>query len=43
MIPTERPISHKVWLVDDDEAVRHMSDRDPARKGFGVIGRPQRN
>jgi hypothetical protein len=40
MTPTERPISHKVLLVDDDEAVRHMMTATLARKRFGVIAVP---
>jgi DNA-binding response OmpR family regulator len=35
MIPTERPIPHKVLLVDDDDAVCHMMTATLARKGFG--------
>src|ERR1700686_503061 len=37
MTPTERPIPHKVLLVDDDEAVRNMMTATLERKGFGVV------
>jgi DNA-binding response OmpR family regulator len=38
MTPTERPVvSHKVLLVDDDEAVRNMMTATLERKGFGVV------
>jgi DNA-binding NtrC family response regulator len=34
--PTERPVTHKVLLVDDDDAVRDMSVT-LERKGFDVV------
>jgi hypothetical protein len=34
MTPTERPVSHRVLLVDDDEAVRSMMNATLERKGF---------
>jgi len=37
MTPTGRPISHKVLLVDDDEAVREMMTVTLEHKGFGVV------
>jgi DNA-binding NtrC family response regulator len=35
--PTERPVTHKVLLVDDDDAVRDMMSVTFERKGFDVI------
>jgi len=37
MTPTDTPISHKVLLVDDDDAVRQMMTVTLERKGFGVV------
>jgi DNA-binding response OmpR family regulator len=37
MTPTERPISHKVLLVDDDEAIRDMMTATLEHKGFDVV------
>ena len=37
MTPTEPPISHKVLLVDDDDAVRDMMTTTLERKGFEVV------
>jgi DNA-binding response OmpR family regulator len=37
MTPTERPVSHKVLLVDDDDAVREMMTMTLEHKGFGVV------
>jgi ActR/RegA family two-component response regulator len=37
MTPTERPISHKVLLVDDDDAIRDMMTATLERKGFEVV------
>jgi DNA-binding response OmpR family regulator len=37
MTPTERPISHKVLLVDDDAAVRGMMTVTLEHKGFAVV------
>ena len=37
MAPTERPVSHKVLLVDDDDAVRAMMNATLERKGFEVV------
>ena len=37
MTPTERPISHKVLLVDDDDAIREMMTATLEHKGFGVV------
>jgi DNA-binding response OmpR family regulator len=37
MTPTERSISHKVLLVDDDEAVRDMMTLSLEHKGFDVV------
>jgi len=37
MTPTERPISHKVLLVDDDDAVREMMTVTLEHKGFDVV------
>src|ERR1700681_4112040 len=37
MTPTEQPTSHKVLLVDDDDAVRNMMSATLERKGFGVV------
>src|ERR1700685_3167578 len=37
MTPTEPRISHKVLLVDDDEAIREMMTATLAHKGFEVV------
>ena len=37
MTPTERPVAHKVLLVDDDDAVRAMMNATLERKGFDVV------
>src|ERR1700678_4365995 len=37
MTPTERPISHKVLLVDDDDSVREMMTLTLELKGFAVV------
>lgn len=37
MTPTEPPISHKVLLVDDDNAVREMMTVTLEHKGFAVV------
>src|ERR1700686_5665837 len=37
MTPTEHPISHKVLLVDDDDAIREMMTATLEHKGFGVV------
>ena len=37
MTLAERPISHKVLLVDDDDAIREMMTASLAHKGFDVI------
>ncbi|MGC2326715.1 MAG: response regulator [Candidatus Sulfotelmatobacter sp.] len=37
MAPTEQPVSHKVLLVDDDDAVRAMMNTTLERKGFDVV------
>jgi len=37
MTPTEPRISHKVLLVDDDEAIREMMTATLAHKGFDVV------
>jgi DNA-binding response OmpR family regulator len=37
MTPTERPVSHKVLLVDDDDAIREMMTATLEHKGFGVV------
>jgi DNA-binding response OmpR family regulator len=37
MTPTERSISHKVLLVDDDDAVRDMMTVTLEHKGFDVV------
>src|SRR5271170_2454277 len=37
MAPTERPVSHKVLLVDDDDAVRGMMNATLEQKGFEVV------
>jgi DNA-binding response OmpR family regulator len=37
MTPTERPIPHKVLLVDDDDAVRDMMTVTLEHKGFDVV------
>jgi CheY-like chemotaxis protein len=37
MTPTERPVAHKVLLVDDDDAVRGMMNATLERKGFDVV------
>jgi DNA-binding response OmpR family regulator len=36
-VPTERPILHRVLLVDDDDAVRNMMTATLLHKGFGVV------
>jgi ActR/RegA family two-component response regulator len=35
--PSERPVTHKVLLVDDDDAVRDMMSVTLERKGFDVL------
>jgi CheY-like chemotaxis protein len=37
MTPAERPISHKVLLVDDDDAVREMMTVTLEHKSFVVV------
>jgi ActR/RegA family two-component response regulator len=37
MSATERPVAHKVLLVDDDDAVRAMMNATLERKGFDVV------
>jgi CheY-like chemotaxis protein len=37
MTPTERPVRHKVLLVDDDDAVRDMMTVTLEHKGFEVV------
>jgi ActR/RegA family two-component response regulator len=37
MTPTERPVAHKVLLVDDDDNVRAMMSVTLERKGFDVV------
>jgi DNA-binding NtrC family response regulator len=37
MTPTERPIAHKVLLVDDDDAIRDMMALTLEHKGFEVV------
>jgi DNA-binding response OmpR family regulator len=37
MTPTERSISHKVLLVDDDDAIRDMMTATLEHKGFNVV------
>jgi DNA-binding response OmpR family regulator len=37
MTPTEPRISHKVLLVDDDDAIREMMTATLEHKGFGVV------
>ncbi|MGA7400817.1 MAG: response regulator [Candidatus Sulfotelmatobacter sp.] len=37
MTPTEHPVSHKVLLVDDDDAVREMMTATLEHKGFDVV------
>src|ERR1700680_855977 len=37
MTPSERPISHKVLLVDDDDAIRDMMTATLEHKGFDVV------
>ena len=37
MTPTERPVAHKVLLVDDDDAVRAMMNATLERRGFDVV------
>ena len=37
MTLAERPISHRVLLVDDDDAIREMMTASLAQKGFDVI------
>jgi DNA-binding response OmpR family regulator len=36
MTPPEKPIAHRVLLVDDDEAVRNMMTSTLSLKGFDV-------
>ena len=43
MTQTERSISHKVLLVDDDDAVRNMMTVTLERKGFEVVAACQRD
>jgi DNA-binding response OmpR family regulator len=38
--PTEPPVTHKVLLVDDDDAVRDMMSVTLERKGFDVVAAP---
>jgi DNA-binding NtrC family response regulator len=35
--PTEQPVSHRVLLVDDDDAVRDMMNATLEHKGFEVV------
>ena len=37
MTPTELEVSHRVLLVDDDDAVREMMNATLERKGFEVV------
>lgn len=37
MVPREPTPGHRVLLVDDDDAVRHMMTATLERKGFGVV------
>src|SRR6202047_4137813 len=37
MTPTEQLVTHKVLLVDDDDAVRAMMKATLGRKGFGLV------
>jgi DNA-binding NtrC family response regulator len=37
MTPTERPISHKVLLVDDEDAIREMMSATREHNGFDVV------
>jgi DNA-binding response OmpR family regulator len=37
MIPTDRPVPHKVLLVDDDDAVRDMMNATLEHRGFEVV------
>jgi DNA-binding NtrC family response regulator len=37
MTLAERPISHRVLLVDDDDAIREMMTATLAHKGFDVV------
>jgi DNA-binding response OmpR family regulator len=37
MTPTEHPVSHKVLLVDDDDAIRDMMTATLRGKGFAVV------
>ena len=37
MTPTEHPVSHKLLLVDDDDAVREMMTATLEHKGFDVV------
>jgi DNA-binding response OmpR family regulator len=37
MTPTEQLVTHKVLLVDDDDAVREMMNATLERKGFDVV------
>jgi DNA-binding response OmpR family regulator len=40
MTPTEPPATHKVLLVDDDDAIREMMTATLESKGFGVVAVP---
>jgi CheY-like chemotaxis protein len=35
--PTEQPVSHRVLLEDDDDAVRDMMNATLEHKGFEVV------
>jgi DNA-binding response OmpR family regulator len=35
--PTEQPVSHRVLLVDDDDAVRNMMNATLEHKDFEVV------
>jgi DNA-binding response OmpR family regulator len=37
MTPTEPPVSHKILLVDDDDAVRDMMSANLEHRGFEVV------
>jgi DNA-binding response OmpR family regulator len=37
MTPNERPVAHKILLVDDDDAVRAMMSATLEHKGFNVV------
>jgi CheY-like chemotaxis protein len=37
MIATETPATHRILLVDDDDAVRAMMNATLERKGFEVV------